>query len=253
MTKISRRRSRNSRRRSGWIRTLRLHTAGLADAYSWAGFNEGSLYCRGSDAQSRKRRPRELSNWTTIQPKLTPPSPYSDGSTNLIGRAARANFSAHSHSIQTTRSLTISSAWCSRYQGRLDEGVAEGKRAAELDPLSPQIPVDAVFTLAWKGDYAAAIELARRAADLDPTNFLLHSCSGGSISNKGKSETPSRNCEIAAAMQAPSVRCRLARVRLWRVRRSRARARADRGTEQAVAARIRSAVQPGDRLPGDGG
>ena len=59
----------------------------------------------------QKQRLRRLSNWTIVQPKLTPRSPYSNFSTNLIGRAARANFAAPSHSIQTMRTHMISSVW----------------------------------------------------------------------------------------------------------------------------------------------
>ena len=58
-------------------------------------------------------------------------------------------------------------------QGRLDEAVAEGKRAAELDPLSPDILDDAIYALAWQGKYQAAMDLANRALDLDPVFFLF--------------------------------------------------------------------------------
>jgi len=58
------------------------------------------------------------------------------------------------------------------FQGRFEESVAESRRAAELDPLSPQIPMDAVFALAWQGRYQAAKEQAARAGQLDPTFFF---------------------------------------------------------------------------------
>jgi serine/threonine-protein kinase len=58
------------------------------------------------------------------------------------------------------------------FQGRLDESIAESRRAAELDPLSPQIPLDAIFAFTWKGDHQTAREHARRSADLDPTFFF---------------------------------------------------------------------------------
>ncbi|HYR45536.1 MAG TPA: hypothetical protein VER78_00930 [Thermoanaerobaculia bacterium] len=58
------------------------------------------------------------------------------------------------------------------FQGRLDESIVESKRASELDPLSPQIPLDAIFAYAWQGKYQAAKEQAKRAADLDPTFFF---------------------------------------------------------------------------------
>jgi adenylate cyclase len=89
------------------------------------------------------------------------------------------------------------------FQGRLDESVAEIKRAAELDPLSPQIPIDAVFALAWKGDYPAAIEQARRAADLDSTFFFPQLMLGWIDLEQGKAKDAVPSLRTAAAMQAP--------------------------------------------------
>ena len=61
-------------------------------------------------------------------------------------------------------------------EGRLDEAVAEGKRAAELDPLSPEILVDAIFALAWQGKYQAAMDLANRAVGSRSGFFLFSFC-----------------------------------------------------------------------------
>ena len=49
--------------------------------------------------------------------------------------------------------------------------MAEGKRATELDPLSPQVLLDTTWALAWQGKYQAAIEQANRARDIDPAFF----------------------------------------------------------------------------------
>ena len=91
------------------------------------------------------------------------------------------------------RSPTISSASLLAFQGRLDEAIAEGKRAAELDPLSPQIPVDALIAFAWQGKFQEARELARRAADLDPTYFFPPFMEGWIEIQAGRSRTPFRN------------------------------------------------------------
>src|SRR5262249_41405504 len=58
------------------------------------------------------------------------------------------------------------------FQGRLDEAVAELKRAAELDPLSPQILLDLSIPLIWQGKYLAAMNEAAKASDLDPAAFV---------------------------------------------------------------------------------
>ena len=58
------------------------------------------------------------------------------------------------------------------FQGRFDEAIAEGKRAIELDPLSPQILIDAAVPFMFQRNAAPAKELARKAAELDPTYFF---------------------------------------------------------------------------------
>lgn len=55
--------------------------------------------------------------------------------------------------------------------GRFDEAVAESRRAIALDPLSPTILVDGALTLLYAGKTAPALDLARKAAELDPTFF----------------------------------------------------------------------------------
>ena len=56
--------------------------------------------------------------------------------------------------------------------GRFDEAIAEGQRAVALDPLSPSILDDLATTLLYAGKTATALELARKAAELDPTFFF---------------------------------------------------------------------------------
>jgi tetratricopeptide (TPR) repeat protein len=56
--------------------------------------------------------------------------------------------------------------------GRFDEAIAEGQRAIALDPLSPSILEDLATTVLYAGKAAMARELARKAAELDPTFFF---------------------------------------------------------------------------------
>ncbi len=56
--------------------------------------------------------------------------------------------------------------------GRFDEAIAEGQRAMALDPLSPSILIDEVASLEFSGRTAKALELDRKAADLDPTFYF---------------------------------------------------------------------------------
>ena len=51
--------------------------------------------------------------------------------------------------------------------GRYDEGVAELKKARQLDPLSPALPTMVSWCLYLKGDYAGAVQAADSAIGLD--------------------------------------------------------------------------------------
>jgi TolB-like protein/Tfp pilus assembly protein PilF len=55
--------------------------------------------------------------------------------------------------------------------GRFDEAIAEGKRAIELDPLSPVINADLGGTLAYAHRFDAAARQLRKTLELDPTLF----------------------------------------------------------------------------------
>ena len=90
------------------------------------------------------------------------------------------------------------------FQGRLDEAIAEGKRAAELDPLSPQIPIDNSLALMFQGSYEAAKEQARRAAVLDPTFFFPEMIYGWVDINAGKFTDAIPSLKKAKALEAPA-------------------------------------------------
>ena len=135
------------------------------------------------------------------------------------------------------------------FQGRLDEAIAEGKRAAELDPLSPQIPLDAIFAFGL----ARASTRRRRSwpggprISIRPTSFLR--CMDGWIDiQAGKVQDAIPQFQKAKAMGVAGVRLRLARLRIRGFRRSSPRAGGARGPEEDVAARLRHAVQPGARV-----
>ena len=90
------------------------------------------------------------------------------------------------------------------FQGRLDEALAEGERAAELDPLSPQIPIDTIFAFAWQGKYPVAMEQANRALDLDQTFFFSHFAYGWIDIEAVKISDAIPELQKANAMESPS-------------------------------------------------
>ncbi len=56
--------------------------------------------------------------------------------------------------------------------GRFDEAIAEGQRAIALDPLSPANLDDAAGVYGYAGKTAQALELTRRATELDPAYYF---------------------------------------------------------------------------------
>jgi tetratricopeptide (TPR) repeat protein len=69
--------------------------------------------------------------------------------------------------------------------GRFDEAIAEGKRAVELDPLSPVINADLGVTLYLARRYDEAIEQLRKTLAIDPTFFYAHYNLGIALQLKG--------------------------------------------------------------------
>ena len=83
------------------------------------------------------------------------------------------------------------------------ESLAQDQRAAELDPLSPEILFDSVWAPAWQGKYDAAKALARKALDLDPTNSIAQWAIGWIDIQAGKFSDAIPELQKAAAMESP--------------------------------------------------
>ncbi|MGE5213502.1 MAG: tetratricopeptide repeat protein [Nitrospirota bacterium] len=58
--------------------------------------------------------------------------------------------------------------------GRFDEAIAEGKRAVELDPLSPIINADLGTTFYYAGRYEESVRQLRKVLEIDPAFFYAH-------------------------------------------------------------------------------
>ena len=89
------------------------------------------------------------------------------------------------------------------FQGRFDEAIAEGKRAIELDPLSPQVLIDAAVPFMFQRNSAAAKELARKAAELDPMYFFPVMIDGWTDLEVGKFRDAIPALKKAKAMESP--------------------------------------------------
>jgi TolB-like protein/Tfp pilus assembly protein PilF len=86
-----------------------------------------------------------------------------------------------------------------RALGRFDEAIAEGKRAVELDPLSPVINLDLGQTFANARRYDEAIAQFRKTLEIDPTFYLAHAALGGTLEHK--SDLPAAIIEDIKAQQ----------------------------------------------------
>ncbi len=87
--------------------------------------------------------------------------------------------------------------------GRFDEAIAEGQRAIALDPLSPSILEDLATTLLYAGKAARALELARKAAELDPTFFFPPATEGILALQTGDYREAIAKFEQARTLNAP--------------------------------------------------
>jgi TolB-like protein/Tfp pilus assembly protein PilF/class 3 adenylate cyclase len=83
--------------------------------------------------------------------------------------------------------------------GRFDEAIGEGKRAVELDPLSPVINTDLGQTLFMARRYDEAIAQLRKTLEVDPTFYYAHYTLGMVLQLKG--DVPTAIAEYAKAQQ----------------------------------------------------
>ena len=145
--------------------------SGLSDAYVWAGLNEGVF--TAAEAMPKAKATAEKA----VQ--LDDTSAEAHTSLAVFKFNYEFDWAGAEREFQRAIELNPSYAFAHEqfgmalaFQGlRLDESLAEGKRATELDPLSPQVLLDTTWALAYQGKYQAAIEQANRARDIDPAFF----------------------------------------------------------------------------------
>ena len=145
--------------------------SGLSDAYLWAGYNEGVM--TASEARPKAR--------ATAERAIELDNNSAEAHTSLAVFKFFYEYDWAGCEVEFRRAIALNPnyafahdqfALALAFQGRFNESIAESKRASELDPLSPQIPLDGIFAYAWQGKYEAAKKQAKRAADLDPTFFF---------------------------------------------------------------------------------
>jgi adenylate cyclase len=177
--------------------------SGLSDAYLWAGYNEGVF--TAAEAMPKAKAAAEKA----IQ--LDDTSAEAHTSLAVFKLFYEFDWAGCEHEFRRAFTLNPNYAFAHdqlglalALQGRLDEGVAEGKRAIELDPLSPEITIDVATALAWQGKYEAAKQQARKAGDLDPTFFLPFYMTGWIDIQAGKISDAIPELQKANVMDSPT-------------------------------------------------
>ncbi len=177
--------------------------SGLSDAYLWAGYNE-SIY---TATEGREKARIAAEQAVALKPDsaeaITSLAVFKcfyeydwAGSEALFRKAITLNDNyAYAHD-QFALLLT--------FMGRYDESIAQSQRAAELDPLSPQVFIDAIFAPALQGNYADSRQQVARAEYLDPTYFFVPWGLGWIDLQQGKVAEAVPYFETAKSMEAPN-------------------------------------------------
>jgi serine/threonine protein kinase/tetratricopeptide (TPR) repeat protein len=177
--------------------------SGLSDAYLWAGYNEGVL--TATEARPKAKAAAEKA----IQLDDT----SAEAHTSLAVFKLFYEYDWEGCEREFRRAFTLNPNYAFAhdqfglalaFQGRFDEAIAEGKRAAELDPLSPQIPIDNTMALMAQGSFQAAKEQARRAEELDPTFFFPQMIYGWVDIQAGKFADAILSLKKAKALDSPA-------------------------------------------------
>jgi eukaryotic-like serine/threonine-protein kinase len=176
--------------------------SGLSDAYLWAGYNEGVL--TASEARPKAKAAAEKA--------IALDENSAEAHTSLANFKLWYEYDWAGSEVEFRRALALNPNYAFAhdqfgiglaFQGRFGEAIAEGKRAAELDPLSPQIPLDATMAFGFNGDYEAGRKLTRRAADLDPTYFFAPFEEGWVEIQAGRVQDAIAKLRKAKALESP--------------------------------------------------
>jgi TolB-like protein len=145
--------------------------SGLSDAYLWAGYNEGFTTASAAKPRARTAAERAVA--------LDPGSAEAHTSLAVFRLFYDRDWAGSEAAFRRAIALNPSYAYAHdqlamalAFTGRYDEAAAQSRRAAELDPLSPQVLIDAAVAPTFLQDTAMVDSLMRRALDLDPSYFL---------------------------------------------------------------------------------
>jgi serine/threonine-protein kinase len=176
--------------------------SGLSDAYLWAGYNESVL--TSSEAKPKARAAAEKA----IE--------LDDHSAEAHASLANYKF-FYEHDwtgceSEFRRAIALNPNYAFAHDsfglalallGRIDEAIVEGRRAVELDPLSPQIPLDNSIAFIFRANFSAARNLAKKSAELDPSFFFAPYVDGWIDLEAGKPAAAIASLQKAQKLGSP--------------------------------------------------
>ncbi len=176
--------------------------SGLSDAYLWAGYNEGFITATAAKAKARAAAEKAVA--------LDPNSAEAHASLGTFKLFYEYDWESMEREFRRAIALNPNYAFAHdqfglglAFIGRYEEALAEGRKAIALDPLSPQVLIDATMALFFKKDFDGARGLARRAGELDPTYFFPVMIQGWIAIQEGKSGEAVSFLRRAKEMGAP--------------------------------------------------
>ncbi|MGE5213498.1 MAG: TPR end-of-group domain-containing protein [Nitrospirota bacterium] len=176
--------------------------SGLSDAYLWAAFNEGVITAAEGNAKAKDAAEKALA--------LNPASAEAHTSLANYKSWYTHDWAAADKEFRQAIALNPNYAFAHDQfgltlacQGLFDESIAEGQRAAELDPLDPIIFVDNTLAFAGQGKFQRATDEARKAEALDATFFFPQMQFGWIDLQQRNARSAIPKLERANALQAP--------------------------------------------------
>jgi serine/threonine protein kinase/Tfp pilus assembly protein PilF len=176
--------------------------SGLSDAYLWAGYNEGFLTATEARPKAKAAAEKAVTLDDNSAEAHTSKAVFElFYEYDLAGceREFRRAFALNPNYAFAHDQFGMALA----FQGRFQDAIAEGARAIELDPLSPQVLIDASVPFMFQRNADAAKSLGRRAAELDPTYFFPVMIDGWTDLEMGKFREAIPALKKAKAMEAP--------------------------------------------------
>jgi len=176
--------------------------SGLSDAYLWAGYNEGFITATAARSKAKAAAEKAVAlddRSAEAHTSLAVFKLFYEFDWPGCEREFRSAMALNPNYSFAHDQFTLALA----FQGRFEEATAEAARAIELDPLSPQILVDATIPLIFQRNAAAAKALARKAAELDPAYFFPVMIDGWVELDLGRFREAIPALEKAKAMDAP--------------------------------------------------